>query len=308
MSPPAAVHADALTKHFGDVVAVAGIDFEIETGEVYGVIGPNGAGKTTTMRMLLDILRPTSGTVRVLGEDPRIGGPALRKRIGYLPGELVLDARTDSMTLLEHFGRISGDGESGRIRELAERFALDPTRRIGELSKGNKQKVGVIQAFMHTPELLVLDEPTSGLDPLLQQEFLELIREARDQGQTVFLSSHVLSEIQHVADRVAILRQGEIITESNVETLRRQIGKLVTVTLERDVTDETLTAIAGVESVRHDGAASYIRVEGSPRALVEALVTYGIEDLLVEEPDLESAVLHLYDGGTSRNAPEEARR
>ncbi len=204
--PDPAIRTRALVKDYGSVRALRGVDLEVEPGEVFGFLGPNGAGKSTTIRILLDPLRPTAGDVEVLGSPPVEGGAALRSRIGYLPGELNLAGRIDAGTMLRQLARLRGGRGADRIGPLAERFGLDLDRPIRGLSKGNKQKVGVVQAFMHEPELLVLDEPSSGLDPLLQREFLDLVLEARDRGATVFLSSHVLSEIEDVAGRVAIIR------------------------------------------------------------------------------------------------------
>ena len=200
----AAIEAVEITKHFGSTQALRGVTFTVPRGSVFGVIGPNGAGKTTTMRALLDIIRPSSGYATVLGTDSRSAGPALRRRIGFLPGELILEGRVTGRKLLQHYTDISGPVRTGRIEELAERFHLDLGQPVRKLSRGNKQKLGIVQAFMHEPELLVLDEPTSGLDPLMQQEFLLLVKEVRDAGQTVFLSSHVISEIQQAADEVAV--------------------------------------------------------------------------------------------------------
>jgi ABC-2 type transport system ATP-binding protein len=216
----AAIEAVHLVKRFGTTVALDGVSFSIARGSVFGVIGPNGAGKTTIMRALLDLIRLSSGRATLLGTDSRNAGPELRRRIGYLPGELILEGRTTGRRLLGHYANISGPVVQGRVDDLADRFGLDPDRTVRTLSKGNKQKLGIVQAFMHKPDLLVLDEPTSGLDPLMQQEFLSLVSEARDAGQTVFLSSHMISEIQQAADEVAILRDGRIITVAGVEALR----------------------------------------------------------------------------------------
>ena len=209
----AAVTTRGLTKRYGSHTALHGIDLDIRRGSVFGMIGPNGAGKTTTMRLLLDIIRPSGGELRVLGESPRAGGAGLRRRVGYLPGELHLQARVRARELLSHYAEISGDVRPGTVESLADRLGLDLGRPVRNLSKGNKQKVGLIQAFMHEPELLVLDEPTSGLDPLVQQEFHAMLREAKANGQTVFLSSHVLSEVQQTADDIAILRSGRIVNQ-----------------------------------------------------------------------------------------------
>ncbi len=188
-----AIHTRALHKRYGSHTALHGLDLTVQSGSVFGLIGPNGAGKTTTLRTLLDIIRPTSGDITVLGASPRAGGAALRRRIGYVPGELRLEGRVKGRALLRHLAEISGPVAPGTIEQLAERLGLDLARPVRTLSKGNKQKLGLVQAFMHRPDLLVLDEPTSGLDPLVQREFLAMVREARDAGQTVLLSSHMLS-------------------------------------------------------------------------------------------------------------------
>ena len=202
-----AINTRALTKRYGSHTALHGLDLRVERGSVFGLIGPNGAGKTTTLRLLLDIIRPTAGEITVLGENPRAAGAKLRRRIGYIPGELRLEGRIKGGALLKHLAEISGPVPPGSIERLAERLDLDLTRPVRTLSKGNRQKLGLVQAFMHEPELLVLDEPTSGLDPLVQREFLAMLREARQAGQTVLLSSHVLSEVQQAADDVVVLAE-----------------------------------------------------------------------------------------------------
>lgn len=292
-----AVDIVELVKDFGDVRALRGIDLTIAEGEIFGVIGPNGAGKTTTMRILVDIIRPTSGQVRVLGVDPRAGGGSLRKRIGYLPGELSLPGRTDVAGLLGFYGRLSGGVDEDRIHRLAERFDLDLGRQVRTLSKGNKQKVGVIQAFMHRPDLLILDEPTSGLDPLLQQEFLGLVREARRDGATVFLSSHVLSEIEHIADRVAILREGEIITVSKVDSLRRLTTHHLRFQLAGSASAPEFAAMPGVRRARDEDGWIALEVDGSLNEVLRRAVEFGVLDLVAEKPDLEQAVLDMYRTG-----------
>lgn len=295
-----ALETRALTKRYGRRTALHGIDLSVETGSVFGVIGPNGAGKTTAMRLLLDIIRPTAGTARVLGEDPRSGGAALRRRIGFLPGELRLEGRVTGKALLSHYARISGRVAPGAVDRLAQRLDLDLSRQVRKLSKGNKQKLGIVQAFMHEPALLVLDEPTSGLDPLVQQEFLAMVREARDNGQTVFLSSHVLSEIQQAADTVAILRAGRIVTVSDVATLRATALRRVAVTIT-DATAPALRAalardpqLAGLTIADGDAVSLSGVVEGDIDPFVKAIAGFTVTDLRVEEPDLEESVIGLY--------------
>ena len=207
-----AVMTRGLTKFYGAVQALRGVDLEVARGEIFGFLGPNGSGKTTTIRCLLDLIRPTSGAVRVLGLDPQAEPLAVRGRVGYLPGELRLDDNRTADAVFRFFNRLRGGrADPPYIRQLAERLDLDLRTPIKNFSRGNKQKVGLVQALMHRPELLLLDEPTSGLDPLAQQEVHRLIAAARAEGATVFFSSHVLSEVQEVAERVAILRGGAVV-------------------------------------------------------------------------------------------------
>ncbi|MET3173596.1 UNVERIFIED_ORG: ABC-2 type transport system ATP-binding protein [Arthrobacter sp. UYCu721] len=309
-----AISTRSLTKKFGPRWALHGVDFSVEVGSVFGVIGPNGAGKTTTMRCLLDIIRPTSGEVRVLGKDPRAGGPELRRRIGYLPGELFLEGRVTGRTLLAHYQAISGPVAPGRIDGLAERLGLDLDRHTRKLSKGNKQKLGLLQAFMHDPELLVLDEPTSGLDPLVQQEFHAMVREAQHKGQTIFLSSHVLSEVQQTADTVAILRDGRIIAVESVSGLREGAVRRVRFTANGITAHDAGALLDGVPGVGHvevldsDGSITLsATVEGAIQPLVRALGALELTDLVLEEPDLEEAVLKMYSSPADRDQREAAR-
>jgi len=295
-----AVSAHSLTKSFGRREVLHGVDFEVQAGSVFGVIGPNGAGKTTTMRCLLDIIRPNGGEVRVLGQDPRAGGPDLRRRIGYLPGELFLEGRVTGRKLLAHYEAVSGPVPPGRIDELAQRLDLDLDRHTRKLSKGNKQKLGLVQAFMHQPELLVLDEPTSGLDPLIQQEFHAMLREARHNGQTVFLSSHVLSEIQQTADTVAILRDGRIIAVESVTGLRESAVRHLRFTASHTAADAValLTAVPGIGNIEvlesNGGVTLSAVLEGAIQPLLHALGRLELTDLVLEEPDLEESVLKMY--------------
>lgn len=298
---PHAISTRSLTKKFGRREVLHGVDFAVEAGSVFGVIGPNGAGKTTTMRCLLDIIRPTSGEVRVLGKDPRTGGPELRRRIGYLPGELFLEGRVTGRKLLAHYQAISGPVAPGRIDELAERLGLDLDRHTRKLSKGNKQKLGLVQAFMHDPELLVLDEPTSGLDPLVQQEFHAMMREAQHKGQTIFLSSHVLSEVQQTADTVAILRDGQIIAVESVSGLREGAVRHVRLSAHGITANDAgalLGAVPGVGHVEVVESGSTVTVtatlEGDIQPLVRVLASLQLTDLVLEEPDLEESVLKMY--------------
>ncbi|WP_247829079.1 ABC transporter ATP-binding protein [Arthrobacter antioxidans] len=294
-----------LTKRYGAHQALHTLDLDVAPGAVFGLIGPNGAGKTTTLRILLDIIRPTSGSVRILGTTPGEGGPALRRRIGYIPGELRLEGRLRGRQLLRHLAEISGPVPPGTIDHLADRLGVDLGRQVRTLSKGNKQKLGLIQAFMHHPELLVLDEPTSGLDPLVQRTFLEMVREARDAGQTVLLSSHVLSEIQQTADEVAVLSGGRIVAQGRVDSLRlssiRHVRAGVDGTslalLRQDL--EKLPGLSDVTVTGNGGGVARLaaKVDGGIDPFVKLLARHRVVDLTVEEPDLEESVLQLYGSG-----------
>ncbi|MBW3084154.1 Multidrug efflux system ATP-binding protein [Austwickia sp. TVS 96-490-7B] len=304
----AAIDVRGLHKSYGVHVALHGINLTVPTGDVVGFIGPNGAGKSTTMRILLDILRPDRGEVRVLGHDPRSGGAALRSRMGYLPGELRLNGRYDVATLLDHYLKLSGNDRTTPCRTawlpLAERLDLDPTKTVRGLSKGNKQKVGLIQAFAHRPELLILDEPTSGLDPLVQAEFLGMVREARDAGQTVFLSSHVLSEIDQAANHVIVLRRGEVVLESTVAVLRASVAPRITLRLAGSISPEVFACLPGVKSVEVIPSATAgeptetttlaITTDGPPDQVVKTAARFTVLDLDAARPDLEEAVMRLY--------------
>lgn len=302
-----AVETTALTKHYGKVRALNELDLTIPEGSIFGVIGPNGAGKTTLMRLLLDILRPTAGAARVLGEDPRAGGPALRARIGYLPGEFRVDPRLTGKAHLEYWASIGPrPGTVERGQELAERLGLDPSRVVGKLSKGNKQKLGIVQAFMHSPELLILDEPTSGLDPLVQQTVLSFVREARDGGATVFLSSHILSEVEQVADQAAILRGGRLVREAPMAELRATAQRHLRATLGRTSEEDVRAAAtaAGFDLAVEQEKDGPVRltglVEGRAADVVALLSRFHVEDLVFEEPDLEETVLGIYSGEEER--------
>lgn len=290
-----AIRCEGLTKHFGSVVALDRLDLAVPRGRVVGYLGPNGAGKSTTLRILVDLARPDAGTVTVLGGDPRRGGPPLRRRIGYLPGELRLDERLTVGETLESWSVLRGGVERADRDALCERFDLDPTRRTKGLSSGNRRKVGLVGAFMGRPELLLLDEPTGGLDPLVQAEFGELLLEARAGGQTVFLSSHVLSEVQHTADDVVVIREGRRVAEGSVDELRRAARQPFTAWFPAS-TDlaavlADLRSVAGTDDLRSRGDEIEGVIEGPPAELLAALARHRVEHLLLPEPDLEQAFL-----------------
>ncbi|WP_312181586.1 ABC transporter ATP-binding protein [Arthrobacter sp.] len=310
---PPAIETRALTKRYGANMALASLDLVVEPGTVFGLIGPNGSGKTTTLRLLLDIIRPTSGTAAVLGLSPRSGGAALRRRIGFIPGDLRLSGRIHGGTLLHHFADISSPVPAGRIESLAERLGLDLSQTVRTLSKGNRQKLGLVQAFMHDPDLLILDEPTSGLDLLVQREFLDLVREARAAGRTVLLSSHVLSEIQQAADVVAVLSQGRVVAQGDVASLRlnrlRHVRASVSGTDPAGLRDD-LVRTAGLQgTVTSQDGTLHIQgtLEGGVDPFIKVLAGYRVLDLSVEEPDLEESVLSLY-GRPVESAESDGRK
>lgn len=290
------IRTEALTKSYGPRRGLAGLDLDVHAGEVYGFLGPNGAGKTTTIRILLDLIRPTSGRATLFGAAPRSAGPAMRRRVGYLPGDFTVHGGQSGRELLTFLGNLRGGVPANRIDALAGRLDLDLSTRIDKLSKGNRQKVGVIQAFMHEPELLILDEPTSGLDPIVQQRFLEIVAEARGAGQTVFMSSHVLSEVQQSADRVGIIRNGKLVAVEAVESLRGRAVRRVEVAFDEPVRPDAFAGIAEVTDLTVTGDVLRCRLAGRPDSLVKAIARFGVARLSVQEPDLEELFLTYYRG------------
>ncbi len=286
--------AEQLTKRFGSVTALDGLDLTIGAGEVFGYLGPNGAGKTTTLRLLVDALRPTTGRVIVLGSDP--SEPATRARIGYLPAELHLDPRYTANDVLSFFGALRGGLDTVRAEQLCARFSLDPTRPAGQLSTGNRRKIGVVQAFVHRPQLLLLDEPTSGLDPLLQHEFHELVAEAVAGGATVFLSSHVLSEVEQLADRVGILRRGVLVDIATLDELRGRARQRLQLHVDGDTSlaPQAFQNVAGVVSVTVTGDVIDLVVQGSVDAALKAAATLTVRRIVTIDSDLEDSFLAYY--------------
>jgi ABC-2 type transport system ATP-binding protein len=295
----AVISCRSVVKRFGPVRALDGLDLSVRRGTVVGFLGPNGAGKSTTIRILLDLARPDAGTVRVLGSDPHRAGPPLRRRIGYLPGELRLDERLTVDETLRSWARLRGGVDPGYVDELCERLDLDRTRRTRGLSSGNRRKVGLVGALMARPELLILDEPTSGIDPLVQAELAALLEEVRAEGRTVFLSSHMLSEVQRSADEVIVIRAGKVVACGPLDTLRRTARQAFTVWFRGDVPTAELHAAPGVvELTVREQQASGI-VEGDPNGLLAVLARHDVEHLVLAEPDLEQAFLHYYTEGGS---------
>jgi ABC-2 type transport system ATP-binding protein len=288
------VSTEDLTKFYGGRRGIEGLDLEVRAGEVVGFLGPNGAGKTTTIRLLLDFLRPSRGRATVHGLDPRRDKAVVHRQIGYLPGELTFPGRDTAAGLLRFLGDVRGGVAWSAVTDLADRFELDLSRPVRTMSKGNKQKVGLVQAFMHRPALLVLDEPTSGLDPLMQQEFLALVRDARAAGQTVFMSSHVLAEVQQSADRVAIVRDGRLVAVEQVESLGRRAVRTVEIHFDDPVDAAEFSVLPGVSDVVVAGPILRCTVDGRLDPLIKAAARHEVVDLLSAEPDLEETFLSFY--------------
>jgi ABC-2 type transport system ATP-binding protein len=304
MQQAPAILVRGLSKSYGDVQALRGVDLEVRRGEVFGFLGPNGAGKTTTIRCLLDLIRPSAGLLRVLELDPQAEPVAVRARVGYLPGELRFDDNLTAEGVLRLFNRLrSGAADWGFVRHLAQRLGLELQTPIKNFSKGNKQKVGVVQALMHRPELLLLDEPTSGLDPLAQQEVLRLIDEARAAGATVFFSSHVLSEVQEVAERVAILRRGVVIEVSETAALLDRSLRRVRVRFRQPPEDGVLARVPGVKLLERDVRGGVLlQVSGEMDGLIKALAAFPVSDFETERPSLEEIFLAYYEDETQGGA------
>jgi len=290
----AAISVEGLRKSFGDFEAVRGVEFEVEAGEVFGFLGPNGAGKTTTIRTLLDLIRPTSGSARVFGIESSADTVAIHRRVGYLPGEFALyDRLTGAQTLL-YFANLRGGVDHAYQASLIERFDLDPSRRFREYSKGNKQKVGLVIALQHRPDLLILDEPTSGLDPLIQQSFFQVLREATAGGTTAFLSSHILSEVEKACDRVAIIRDGRLVKVDTVDGLRDLAHHSVELRFGGTVPTAAFEGLAGVSEVQVDDHVLRLRLSGPIGPIVQAAARYEVLDFVSREPSLEETFLAQY--------------
>jgi len=294
MSAAAAISTERLTKDYGSGRGLFDLDLEVRHGEIMGFLGPNGAGKSTAMRLLLGLAAPTSGSARLLGLDAVRDGLALRRQVGYLADDFGLYPRLTGATLLDYFARLRGGISAGRIGELAERFDAQLDRPVRELSTGNRQKIGLIQAFMHDPQLLILDEPIAGLDPLVQHRFHELLSETRGEGRTVLLSSHTLSEIDRVADRVAIIRSGRLVVLDAVDRLRRVAVRRWEIEFARPPADDEFRRIVGVRQTDITGNRLQIAFEGSANEIVKMAARHEVIDIGTRDGDLEEIFLRYY--------------
>jgi ABC-2 type transport system ATP-binding protein len=298
------IETEKLTKSYGPNRGIVDLDLEVDEGEVFGFLGPNGAGKTTTIRTLLDHLRPTSGRARIFGIETTADPVAIHRRTGYLPGEFTLYDRLTGGQTIEYFGNLRGGVDPAYRASLIERLDLDPSRRFKEYSKGNKQKLGLVVAFQHRPELLILDEPTSGLDPLVQQAFYGLVREAQAEGRTVFLSSHVLSEVERTCDRVAIVRDGRLVRTGRVDTLRDLAHHQVELRFPDGVPTAEFAALPGVSDVVVEDHTLRLRIAGPITPVLQAAARHELVDFLSREPSLEETFLAEY----GRQATEVSSR
>ncbi|HVB73557.1 MAG TPA: ABC transporter ATP-binding protein [Ktedonobacteraceae bacterium] len=285
---------DNLYKSYGKIQAVKGISMRVERGEIFGFLGPNGAGKTTTIRCMLDVIRPTSGTLRVLGLDAQRDKMELHQHIGYLPGDVRLPGQMTGKQVIDYFSRLQGR-EPVLLHDLVALFDVEIKRPLKSYSKGMRQKIGVVLAFMCDPEVLILDEPTSGLDPLLQRTFNEFLLQEQARGKTIFMSSHIMSDVEKVCQRVAVIRQGEIVTIEEVEKLRQKAGQRVTVEFGDAVSADELARMPGVINVTRNNSAYHFNISGSMDALIKALSRHEVLRLQAEEAPLEEVFLKFYE-------------
>jgi ABC-2 type transport system ATP-binding protein len=301
----AAIHTEQLTKSYGEHRGIVEVDLDVAEGEAFGFLGPNGAGKTTIIRTLLDHIRPTSGRAQIFGIDTMADPVAIHRRVGYLPGEFVLYDKLTGGQTLEYFANLRGGVDATYQADLIARLDIDPSRRFKEYSKGNKQKIGLVIALQHRPDLLMLDEPTSGLDPLVQQEFYTVIREAKAEGRTVFMSSHILSEVERTCDRVAIIREGRLARVDRVEALRDMAHHQVELRFVGRVPTAVFESLPGVTNVVAEDHVLRMRVSGAITPVVKAAAQYELSDFVSREPSLEETFLAEY--GPRQSSPAEVQ-
>ena len=280
-----------VAKRYGRTVALEGVDLDVPRGIVFGYLGPNGAGKTTTLRLLMGLLRPTHGRAELFGLDSQTDRDEIHARVGYLPGEFAAYPDLSGEQYLRYVASLRDSVEWSNTQLLAKRLDLDLAGHIGAMSHGNRQKLGLIQAFMHRPELLILDEPSIGLDPLMQVEFVAMVREARDAGGTIFLSSHILHEVEELADVVGILRRGHLVVVESVGALKAKARRQINLTFTTPPPVDVLRTVAGVGEIVADGTTARVVIEGSMEELLKVAAPHGIRDVVSHEADLEEIFL-----------------
>ncbi len=295
MTDQIAIHTEGLTKHYGDVQALVDLDLDVLKGEVFGFLGPNGAGKTTTIRTILDEIRPTAGKASILGMDTHERSVEIRRHIGYVPGDLAMYPNLTGRDTLTYFANLRGGVDWSYVDTLAERLEADLTKKVGDLSSGNRQKVAVIQAFMNRPDVLIMDEPSSGLDPLMQREFQAMMREVAAEGRSVFLSSHTLSEVQRVADRVGIIRHGRLIALESVASLRSKAMRQVELEFGSPVEEAVFATVPGVREITIENHHALLSFDGKMELLLKTVADrYDVVDISTQEADLEEIFLTYY--------------
>lgn len=294
-----------LTKMYGRHLGVTNLTFDVHAGEVFGFLGPNGAGKTTTIRLLMGLLRPTSGSARIGGLDCWRDSTRVKRLVGYLPGEWTFDAGMTGVQILHYLGNLRGGVDRDELRRLIERLEFDPSKRFREYSHGSKQKIGLIQAFMHRPSLLILDEPTAGLDPLNQQEFYTMVEEVCAEGRTIFLSSHILAEAERTCDRVGIIREGELVTVDRIANLREIRSHTMTISFGAPASPDWFARLPGVLEVRPErgGLELHLNVQGELREVIRVAAEHAAVNVATSEPSLEEIFLRFY---TQSRAPAAA--
>jgi ABC-2 type transport system ATP-binding protein len=294
MSASPAIATSGLSKDYGSGHGLFELDLEVRRGEVFGFLGPNGAGKSTTLRLLLDLIKPTAGHAQVLGLDSVRDSVAIRARVGFLPGDLAMYPKLTGRAMLDYLATLTGGVDGARRDALAERFDADLERPIRELSTGNRQKLGLVQAFMHEPELFILDEPITGLDPLVQRSFHELLREVADEGRTVLLSSHTLAEVERVTHRIAIIRQGRLVVVDSLENLRKVAVQRLEIEFAESVPADEFRSLPGVTEAHVEGSVLIVEFEGPADRVVKAAAAHEVLAIRPHQQDLEEIFLRYY--------------
>ena len=293
----AVVVTNDLSKSYGNHEALRKVNLEVQKGEVFGYLGPNGSGKSTTIRTLLDFLRPTEGSASIFGLDTREKSRAIRARVGYLPGDMVLYERLTGREVIAYSAALRGGVDWADVDRLQNRLDAELSRPVKTLSRGNRQKIGLIQAFMHRPELIIMDEPTSGLDPLLQQEFHLMVEEVKAEGRTVFISSHDLSEVERLCDRVGIIRRGQLVTVEDVAVLKERALHRIEFQFGAPVSAADFDDVQGIRDIEVEDRVLRCTVEGSPDTIVKAAARFEVTKVVTQEPHLEEVFLSYYGDG-----------
>ncbi len=290
------LNLDKVTKRYGTSRGIENVSLEVHAGEVFGFLGPNGAGKTTTIRLILDMIRPSAGHISIFNQDSRRQSVDLHRRIGYLSGDIEMDPHLTGKQYITYIANVHGNVSDKRIAHYTSMLNVELHKKIRHLSRGNKQKIGLVIALMHNPELLIFDEPTTGLDPIIQAQFNELIHDFARAGKTVFFSSHILSEVQNICDRVGFIKDGSLVAVQPLEQLLQQSFRKVRILLQRTRDAESLKNLQGMQSVKINGKVISGHFTGDTTKLVQLLARLKPRDVLIEEPQLEDLFMHYYEG------------